>query len=418
MEKSNQYEELFEPAEYLQTRGHPGFFSVLTKSNNSVRQSSFELSQLPEVVRAADPTIDTWITQAVFNGPNRRAVNIRDVGLLFVDLDTYRSEGLAGKTPEEQTALLLIFCAQEEIPQPSIVLFSGRGLQAKWLLSEAIMPVTLFEWNQCQLGLIKLLEPFAADRAARDVSRVLRLEKTINTKSNEACRVIHVTGGIEACPARYDFCELREQLVDVPNVPDNFRQCSGNHPETRRKPVRALPRELNFKKLNWHRLYDLRDLWKLRGGVPEGRRELTLFWELNFLLRAEPGKAADLWKEAESLAAQIDSGWFSKEVQRSTLSTLYKRAQEARQGRVYEFQGREYSAMYTPRNQTIIDLFEIMPDEERELRTIISKAEKYRRKVEKRRAEGIKPRADRSDKPWESLGVSRRTWYRRYYDGK
>lgn len=409
--------ELFEPAEYLQTRGRPGFFSVLKKTNNSVRQSSFELSQLPEIMRAADPTIDTWITQAVFNQNNRRAVNLRDVGLLFVDLDTYHCEGLAGKTPEEMTALLLIFCSQEEIPQPSIVLFSGRGLQSKWLLSEAILPVSLFEWNQVQLALVKLFEPFAADRAARDVSRVLRLEKTINTKSGEICRVTHVTGGVEACPARYDFQELRERLVpEIKVVPASPEKKPG------RKPILALPRELNFRRLNWYRLYDLRDLWKIRGGVPEGYRELTLFWELNFLLRAEPGKVSDLWKEAESLAGQIAPG--QRFYRNSDLSTLYQRAQAARQGKTFEFQGREYPAMYTPRNQTLIELFQITPEEEQGLRTIISKTEKNRRRREKRgeecRAAGGLPRekylaksmTKGRVKPWEAEGISRRTWYR------
>ena len=140
-------QELFEPGEYLQPSGRPGYFSVLAKPSGRVRQDSYELQHLPTVIEALNPDSDAWITQAVFKEANRRAVNLRDVGVLFVDLDTYRCTGLAGKTPEEQVALLLMFCGQEGLPEPSIVLFSGRGLQVKWLLSEAVEPVALFEWN-------------------------------------------------------------------------------------------------------------------------------------------------------------------------------------------------------------------------------------------------------------------------------
>jgi hypothetical protein len=390
--------ELFEPGEYL-TTGRPGYFSILAKPHGHAQQASYELAHLPEVVEGLNPAFDTWITQAVFNAPNRRAVNLRDVGLLFADLDTYRTPGLAGKSPEELVALLLLYCGQEGLPAPSIVLYSGRGLQAKWLLSEALEPVSLFEWNTAQLGLVKILEPFSSDMNSRDVSRVLRVDRTTNTKSGERCRVVYVTGGIEACPARYDFTELREILVRE-EAPKVHRPTTGLH----------LPQEMNLKRLNWFRLYDLRTLWKGRGGVKKGWRELTLFWELNFLLRAEPGKISELWYEAAALAAEIDPG--KPFYQKSDLSTLYRKAQEARAGVAVEYSGRTFPPLYTPRNTTLLELFHITPEEEKSLRTIISASEKYRRVVAKRRAAGVLPRPDLSSRPWEAMGISRAWWYR------
>lgn len=406
-------ESLFEPGEYLQP-GRPGWFSVLAKDQAGMAQASYPLEALPAVVELADADKDTWLTQAVFRLPNRRAVNVRDVGLLFADLDTYRTPGLVGKTPEELAALLLIYCGQEGLPAPSIVLYSGRGLQAKWLLSASVEAGGLVEWNQAQLALVRLLEPFSADQAARDISRVLRLDRTVNTKSGERCRVVHVTGGLEACPARYDFEELRAVLCGR-EASEPTRPQRASSPSTRPR-ILALPAEFNFRRLNWYRLYDLRDLWAARGGVPEGFRELSLFWELNFLLRAEPGKAGDLWREAQTLAAQIAPGVGF--YQASDLSTLYQRAQAWRNGETCEFQGREYPPLYTPRNQYLLDLFRIEPAEERGLRTIISRAEKYRRAIEKARAAGVRAREEYLEtaleriRPWETLGVSRATWYR------
>jgi hypothetical protein len=78
-----------------------------------------------------------------------------------------------------------------------------------------------------------------------------------------------------------------------------------------------------------------------------------------------------------------------------------------------EYQGRTYPPLYTPRNQTLIELFRITPEEERRMKTIISSAEKVRRRREKRREEGTKPQEQSltRQKPWEIEGVSRRTWY-------
>ena len=313
---------------------------------------------------------------------------------------------LRGLLADEELAA---FCQTEGLPVPSLVLFSGRGLQAKWLLTDALGPIALQDWNAVQIALVRLLEPFAADRAARDISRVLRLDQTINTKSGEKCRIVYTSSGVDDCLARYDFTELFENLTD--RFPKPVPK------ETRIRPVLHVG-DFTFQRLNWYRLFDLRDLWTLRGGCPEGWRELTLFWELNFLLRAEPGKLAEVWAECEALAKEVDAGagWYRN----SDLSTVYRKAKDMRAGVVVNYRGREYPPLYTPRNQTLIDLFQITAAEETRLRTIISKDEKYRRRVEKRRAEGVIPASEyykresiEKRKPWEAEGISRITWYRR-----
>ena len=62
-----------------------------------------------------------------------------------------------------------------------------------------------------------------------------------------------------------------------------------------------------------------------------------------------------------------------------------------------EFQGKKFSPLYTPKNQTLIDYLNITPDEERQLGTIISEAEaaeRHRKRDEaKRREAGAVDRA-------------------------
>jgi hypothetical protein len=60
---------------------------------------------------------------------------------------------------------------------------------------------------------------------------------------------------------------------------------------------------------------------------------------------------------------------------RQSLSTLYRKAQAHSAGEKVEFNGKKFSPLYTPKNQTLIDYLNITPDEERQLGTIISEAE-------------------------------------------
>ncbi|MBD4976012.1 replication protein, partial [Xanthomonas citri pv. citri] len=78
--------------------------------------------------------------------------------------------------------------------------------------------------------------------------------------------------------------------------------------------------------------------------------------------------------------------------------------------------------LYTPKNDTLLNLFQITQDEQRQLRTIIGAdmaAERNRTRLEaRRRAAGAVDRATYEShsaartRPWEALGMSRRSWYR------
>jgi hypothetical protein len=185
--------------------GRRGFFSLLTKWENGKRQSSYPLTEMVAVLNMVDITRDTWLTQAEFMRPNRRIVNLLRIGLLFVDLDTYKMPWSQGKTLEELVASVIYFCQVEEgLPIPSLMVYSGRGLQAKWLLDGTIPRQALPRWNACQCQLVDKLAELGADPGAKDASRVLRLVNTVNTKSGNVCRVVHVQeeGGK---PARYNF---------------------------------------------------------------------------------------------------------------------------------------------------------------------------------------------------------------------
>ena len=72
--------------------------------------------------------------------------------------------------------------------------------------------------------------------------------------------------------------------------------------------------------------------------------------------------------------------------------TLYSKAKAYEKGEKISFGGREFAPLYTPKNDTLINLFQITDDEQAQLRTIISKgmaATRHReRETARRRAAG------------------------------
>ena len=109
------------------------------------------------------------------------------------------------------------------------------------------------------------------------------------------------------------------------------------------------------------------------------------------------------------------------------MSAVIRRALMAARGETVEWQGQQWDPRYRFTNETIIELLQITPEEQRQLSTIWSddvRREKNRKRKEaERRAAGVRPREEylaevkanslKAQKPWEKLGMSRATWYRK-----
>lgn len=404
-----------------------GFFSLLVDVRGEKRQSSHRLAEMPTVLNLVDKARDTWMSQAEFIRPNRRVVNLARLGLLFTDLDTYRIQALAGHTPDQLATSVLYFCTEEGLPAPSVLIYSGRGIQAKWLLDGTIPRQALPRWNACQRYLVDRLAHVGADTMAKDASRVLRTIQTVNSKSGEVCRVVHVTNGTDGQPVRYNFEYLAEALL--PTARWTIEQQRQEHVErVKRKPKPFLLvsggkannlHGFSGRQLAWDRLEDLRKLAELRGGVGEGHRMQHLFWQLNFLLLSGATNSKQMYHEAAVLARELDPQWNSRSQE---LMTLFSKAKAYESGERVSFGGKEYAPLYTPKNDTLINLFRITADEQRQLKTIVSQAEaaeRHRmREEDRRRAAGAVDRQTYEatslsrQKPWAALGMSRSSWYR------
>ncbi len=352
-------------------------------------QRAYRLGDMPKVIEALDQERDTWISQAEFIKPNRRVVYLLRLNLCFVDLDTYKTPW-NGTPPESLSNRVWGYCLDEGIPAPSLILYSGRGLQVKWLLERPLPRAALPRWNAVQKQLVASLAPFGADPGARDASRLLRLVDTVNTRSGERVRVLWVNDH-EGEVQHYNFEHLAETVL--PLARETVRE-ERKAKEERRARLTLLPggktgnlRAFSGRQLAWDRLEDLRTLAKLRGwtesGIPHGYRSKYLHWCLNFLLLSGAVHSSQLFQEAQALVREVCPD-FSKEV-RSILSTLYRKAQAYEAGEKVEFCGREYPPLYTPKNSTLRELFDIQEAETPHLKTIITPGEAQARHAEKER---------------------------------
>lgn len=398
---------LAESSFYHQASGQ-GFFSILTKKNGETAQRSYRLSQMPKVIGMVDQQLDTWISQAEFFAPNRRVVNLARIGLFFADLDTYNVPNMSMKTPEAQAAALNFYCDDEGIPKPSVIVYSGRGLQAKWLLSNAIPREALVRWSLVQKALNAALQGFGADKNALDASRVLRLVDTVNTKNGQIARVVDVNSSGQS-PVSYDFDQFADHMLPFTRLEIDQRRVDRAAGWAAEKADRAAKRAkfslvsvnaeahkqrfhgMSSRTLAWARLEDIRTLGNLRGGWAKGSRDKALFWQINFLALAGAVNESNLLAEALELSKSVFETKPSH-YEKSSMTTLVEKAGKYARGDTVEFNNKKYPALYTPRNATLMDIFEVTSDEQKHMKTLIDSDEKEGRRKAKRHAGGMKPR--------------------------
>lgn len=371
--------------------GSKAYFSLLWRDQAGYRQRSYPVKQLGEVLMTVEEYLDTWISQACFMRGSRLLVNFKSISLFFLDLDTYKNEYLKGLRPPEQVCYLLALCRVEGLVEPSTVVFSGRGLQVKWLLEQEVDGHQLLRWRACQHALATKLKAMEADFGALDPSRVLRLVGTKHSKSGEIVRVLY---GDSSAPVRYDFGELSEQLLSRKVIKEFERD-----EETSKKPAKPLktspkgkeakPRTEKLSKVSTElsdglahheytretlianaRFWDLRKLIELRSPIEEGQRMSFLFWTLNFFCFIRiVTKSEDLMAEARELVQIIDPTWDFGE---QHLSTLLQKSIDHCAGKTVLYQGLSYPPLYTPTNDYLVKLFSITEAEQLQLTSIRS----------------------------------------------
>lgn len=137
-----------------------------------LQQRAYRVGDLETVLRNVDRTRDTYLSQAFFSQPNRRALNVLHMTHAYVDLDVYRVDALRGMDDRGIVYLIHEACHEAEIPLPTWIVASGRGYYAKWSWRHVLPKAAAGRVVAVHRALVSVFRDLGADPAAVDVSRI------------------------------------------------------------------------------------------------------------------------------------------------------------------------------------------------------------------------------------------------------
>ena len=398
------FENIFEPLFYhdkadKKKRAYIHFFSknkiftYLDKKTNEEKKASTSnssLSKLKETLTDLKDVVDVYATVNQFTF-TRKLENLIYTTMFYSDLDIYHT-GFKDISKEDFIEKVLNYCFENKIPEPNLMIYSGNGFYLKWLFSEKCnkYEFTLDKYKIAQKAINQLFQFLGADSKALDASRVLRLPGSINSKTGKKCEVIYFND--ERKSAQDLFEAFSQFYTPEPAKPLKSRSKKVVADETvnQEKPLKqklllvkrdsskAPAKTLNSLHLAKVRYDDLKKLIEIRNNNVENSRMSFLFWLLNFKALCGSTNFVDFESDAYEIAEKLN---FKKhEWSFDELSTLEKKVKKHNDGyKKIVKQNDEYfklSNLYTPKNQTLIDIFQITDEEQKKLKTIISASEK------------------------------------------
>ena len=274
-------------------------------------------------------------------------------------------------------------------------------------------------WRACQQSLFDTLRHLGADRLATDAARVLRLVGTCNSRSGTFVEAITPVAEV------WDFEVLAEEILPLARaeivalrLERAKRRGQGRmvHPPsrffTRGQLVGVAPERA--AELLHHRWF---------GTLPDGQRDLWMLLAGTAISYLVP--APIVRREIVALAREVTGGRWSERETASRMGTLIRNAERAARGLRIEYRGHMVDPRYRFRTDTIVEMLEITEAEMRAcgFRQLVSS--EIRREFDRQRwherreaAGGVTRTAYlkhslSTQKPWETQGISRRTWYRR-----
>lgn len=192
--------------------GWRGYATLNSRPDPSARMVEwrFPVSQMPWVINQAlksyKGTHDLYIAQHSYSCDQRSTATLLSINVAHVDLDTYKSNW-AGQPIDSVVSALLKVLDRWQIPHPSYVVDSGRGLQLKWIWTTPLSPKALPRWQAAHRHLVsEVLFEFEADPKAILPTQIMRLVGSTNLASGGRGVCIHwVNGGNLTSPVVYDF---------------------------------------------------------------------------------------------------------------------------------------------------------------------------------------------------------------------
>lgn len=286
-------------------------------------------------------TKDTYVSQNSFVNQSRRLINLNRLHSIYIDIDCYT------KNLTKEAVIYFLEEMYGEIPRPNFLIDSGRGIYYVILINES--KKKLPEWQTIEKFLYSKMEWLGADAKCLDATRVLRVIDSINSRNNEKVKVLD----------QYEYDYSIDDILEN-YIPEILKY------KKAKKKKKGRPRKFvslfNLYNLYASRIADIETLCRLRNYNMNGYRETTIFLYRYF-------SNVFYQDEEQSLDNALElNSMFTEPLNEME---LIKDTESA--SRYYKDTKYKYS------NAKLVKILDITEEEQKQLTTIISTKEKYRR---------------------------------------
>ncbi len=154
---------------------------------------------------------DMYMSMNNFYIPRRGIDTIKRLNALYVDIDYYKTK--YNNITEVMEIVQMRSMVFDNIPVPSYVVNSGRGMYLVWLIEQE-SNFALATWQSVQQYLCQQLLDVGADANAIDAARILRVPGTVNSKSNTEVKIIVDNHNLSVGEVqRYNLFQLQKQYL-------------------------------------------------------------------------------------------------------------------------------------------------------------------------------------------------------------
>ena len=266
------------------------------------------------------------------------------------------------------------------IPEPNRFIDTGHGLLAMWEYDHPLPAVALSRWEAVQEFLTHHFQDWGAETGPASPG----------TESETV--ICHR-------PAEYSFDALATDIL--PWSQAEVRRYEDEKEENKANKARTVePKRPGFTKRALARYKDIVHLLRMRraasDGIPEGYRELCVFWAMNCGIQAGLINGENFDSHVQKLTALCGAGF--DDCSPETLASL--------RGRLLNGQ-----KTYAARTQTLIKELGITPEEQRQMKVITPLRRSRRYRIP--RGQWLASHSQEAGKPWEKLHVSRSTYFAR-----
>lgn len=330
-----------------------GFITVAKKTKNGrFQQYHYKPEQLAQQLSKWMGE-DVFFSQNTFYKPLRRIETIRQLRTLYIDLDCYNfdfpPDWVLGKLEHESFG--------EELPEPNLVIFSGRGLVLIWLI-DPVPYKALPLWQAVQNYFLDKLSNLGADSKSVDAARIFRIAGSVNTKNGAQVDVEYRHG------YRYGLREIQDEYL-----PELKPYVNPDKKEKKRGRPPRIAQLFNTYRLHCTRLKDLVTLVRLRDGAVTNYRETILFLYRYW-------SCCVLQDKVEALRHTLDFNTeFTEPLSEREVTTATRSAEKAWEAKnddeaniIAKLKGYP-GAGYNISNKKLIEWLHITEEEQRELET-------------------------------------------------